>query len=1037
MFRTNGIKGKLLMGAASVALFMGATAGSNHVAYAEDYTTGTLNGTVQDESGAAVSGAAVVVSSTRGVNRTLVSGADGSFRLPQLPLGSYSVSISKAGYADLGDQAVSVNIGQSGSFTFTLDNMASGVEEVFVVGTRQASWDFNSTTTGITVNVGELFEKTPIARTGTSVALLAPGTGLGDSAFSGGQYGASGNLATFSGSSVGENVYYINGLNITNFRNAIGGSTVPFEFYEQIEVKTGGYQAEFGRSTGGVINAVTKSGSNDLHFGANAYWSPNALRETAPDTFAAVNSAAVTDNLEYNFWASGAIVEDKLFFFGLYNPRNNRALFCGNTRCTQQVRNEPFYGAKIDFVPFEGQRLEYTFFQDRQDGDRTQFNFDGTTVGSEIGSTAYHNGGVNHVFKYTGSFTDWFTLSAMYGENNYSRGLDSGIDTPSILEFRNGAPGNAVGDWVTGSFAFNADKRKAYRVDADFYFDLAGEHHVRVGWDKEQLNASEFTRYSGNVALRYYDIKVDHDDDPDTPTVKVGERVRARQYFNVGNFETNQTAAYIQDSWQVTDSLMLNIGFRNETFDNRNAIGETFVKTNNQKAWRFGFSWDPTEDGKNRVYGSWGRYYLPIATNTNIRMAGSEFYIQNYYELPGWDADPDLSSPWDSNTPYLTAPSTTSHVDLAGDADARYNTADGAALVPIGGTGVYGDGTQAGTAETTDTKLLPMYQDEWIVGGEHMFDNGWSIGLRYVHRNLGRMIEDIAIDAGVPIWAAANGYDAAEIAEIESIWSGFHQYVLTNPGGSVTVGTTDLPGSGGALVLMELTPDMLPYPKGKRTYDAVDFTFERDWDGLWSLKGSYTWSRSYGNYEGSVKSENGQDDAGLTTDFDQPGFTDHSEGLLPNDRTHRIKIWGSYQLTDQIVVGGKLGIESPRKQGCNGEHPTDGFAYWYGAASWYCGGQPTPRGKSMKTDWTKTVDLTMSFTPSISEQMPGDLTLRVDVFNVLNSASIRDRWEFGDQGFTSDLAFGGTTLPEPDPDYSKPTSYQAPRSVRLSASYTF
>src|SRR5690606_29247661 len=126
------------------------------------------------------------------------------------------------------------------------------------------------------LNIGEAeIDRIPVARDATSVALLAPSTTKGDAAF--------GNLASFGGSSVAENQTYINGLNVTNFRNGLGFSNVPFEFYSEFQVLTGGYSAEFGRSTGGVINAVTKSGSNEFKAGANVYYSPSSLREQSPN----------------------------------------------------------------------------------------------------------------------------------------------------------------------------------------------------------------------------------------------------------------------------------------------------------------------------------------------------------------------------------------------------------------------------------------------------------------------------------------------------------------------------------------------------------------------------------------------------------------------------------------------------------------------------------------------------------------------------------------------------------------------------------
>src|SRR3546814_12183602 len=96
--------------------------------------------------------------------------------------------------------------------------------------------DFDQTTTGAVINVADLSERIPIGRDLTSVILLAPGTAKGDSAF--------GDLASAVGSSVSENVFYVNGLNITAFRQGLGSVTVPFEFYETVDVTNGGYPAE-------------------------------------------------------------------------------------------------------------------------------------------------------------------------------------------------------------------------------------------------------------------------------------------------------------------------------------------------------------------------------------------------------------------------------------------------------------------------------------------------------------------------------------------------------------------------------------------------------------------------------------------------------------------------------------------------------------------------------------------------------------------------------------------------------------------------
>ena len=103
-----------------------------------------------------------------------------------------------------------------------------------------------------------------------------------------------------------------------------------------------------------------------------------------------------------------------------------------------------------------------------------------------------------------------------------------------------------------------------------------------------------------------------------------------------------------------------------------------------------------------------------------------------------------------------------------------------------------------------------------------------------------------------------------------------------------------------------------------RTYDAWVLQIEKPFDGDWGLNASWTWSQTKGNYEGTVKSDNGQDDAGITQDFDQPGLTDGSYGYLPNHREHLVKVFGTWQLTDTLVGGAALRIESPRLFGCIG-----------------------------------------------------------------------------------------------------------------------
>ena len=1006
------------------------------VAAAQNLAQGAVSGTVANQAGTPISGASVTLQSvSQGFSRTYSTDASGSFRAVALPPGEYEATVNASGYNSL-IETLSVGAGGTTSFTFTVGSAdaASNVDEIVVVGVRQAVSEFDATTTGLTVNVEELSRNIPVARDANSIALLAPGVTASDGAF--------GNIPTIGGASAGENTYFINGLNITKFRDFTGSSVVPFEFYQTLETKTGGYQAEFGRGTGGVLNGTTKSGGNEWEFGLTAYWQPDSLRSDSPDTYLAQNRFDESSSTDYIFDFGGPIIRDRLFIFGLYNFRDREATnigvntvdpaFGAGANGTIVTSDDPFYGAKVDFLINDDHRLEFTYFSDEQEQETRNIfvNTSGDYVGEFTGST-FKFGGTNWVARYTGIWTDWLTTSLSYGVNEYNEYAFSPGDAGALITDQlPGFPRRGI--WGVGQPSSNEDERTVLRADVDIYASLMGEHHFRLGIDQEKLEASQTLDYSGSgynycrpggitptiactgavtggIWYRYQTLFTAGTIPPGrTDLIGQPRRVRIRAYDNDGAWSSTQNAYYLQDSWEVTDQLTLNLGIRNEGFENENIDGVAFVDLQDQWAPRLGFTYDVTGDRSSKLFGFYGRYFLPVAVNTNQRLAGAEFFISDNWTLNMAGGPNDLNA------------------DGINDTNGE----------PILGTFLNGtnlaDGTTRPISTQVDKELDPMYVDEFVLGYEQQMWDGWTASIKGTYRELGTAIDDVAIDAAVLEYCEAAG-GGLSAAICYNVWYGFHQYVLTNPGEDmvITLSGADLSAATGGVITADreitLTADQLNYPTPDRTYKAIELSMEKAFDGVWGARFSYVWSQSKGNYEGALKSDNGQTDPGLSQDFDQPGLTDNSYGYLPNHREHSFKVFGNWQATPNLNIGANLIVQSPRQFGCQGVHPTDAFAQAYGPASWFCNGVATPRGESFEGDWLKNLDLTFSYNLGDLFQLPGEgLTVRADIFNVFDFQSEQDFNEFGD------LALGS-----PDPNYGRVTAYQAPRNVRFSIAYRF
>ena len=411
--------------AASLCALLASTIVFLASAHGQGTTLGYIYGRVNSGSGPVVGVTVTALHPDTSRRRTAVTDADGRYRFSALAVGRYAV------YAALGGLQSSivpaeVNVGEGTSVELLLENPRT-VEEVVVVESV-SPLDVTRAETARVVTSDDI-QRLPIPRDQNAVVLMAPGAVQGDLAFgtagNRAHYATGSAYASLGGASVAENVYYINGMNVTNFRNGLGASTIPFEFYDQFQIKTGGYSAEFGRSTGGVVNAVTKRGTNDWQFTLGGYFQPDSLRGDVPNVehpsarieYDSADGFDERDDFSTFVSAAGPLVRDRFFAYGIYEFRDvdvNDYNAWG--RLYRESDNDGFWGLKLDWLVTDDHRIEYTGFSDARTVDRTSFRWDASTntVGSELRETAIGRGGDNHILTYRGYFgtrrsTGWGT----------------------------------------------------------------------------------------------------------------------------------------------------------------------------------------------------------------------------------------------------------------------------------------------------------------------------------------------------------------------------------------------------------------------------------------------------------------------------------------------------------------------------------------------------------------------------------------------------------------------------------------------------
>jgi outer membrane receptor protein involved in Fe transport len=903
--------------------------------FAQSNTAGTLVGTVKDASGGALPGVTVELSGPQmqGTKSTVTDGS-GGFRFVNVPPGEgYKVTSTLSGFAPQTKTIARIFLGQESTVDFTL---RAAVSEAITVTAEAPLVDVSKTTTGVNVTARQ-FESLPTSRTFQQLTTMAPGVEMNMSDTRNAQLGNSPNVGA---SSAPENNYIIDGLSTTDVRYGTSGTNLTMNFVEEVQVMTGGYSAEYGRSTGGVFNVITKSGGNEFHgdaFGyySNKSWAGNTISNARRGTTV---GASLADSNDLGASLGGPISRDKLWFFGAFNP-SHRTVHVGQwspplgDQPTEYKRDTTFYAAKMTWSATPNHNIVGTVF-----GDPTKekgWLIRGVNASPALESSANRKndiGSNNFNVRYTGVLTQSFLAELNVGRHDRNNDLGPnstlGASVPRQID-------ETHSTLQMGGFQRTQKEkstRDAYSGKLTNYF---GKNELRYGVDVEN---NKYTANTHETWYRYFGA---------TSTsrfrnVCVGitcDQVQERIYSVDGSGKTANNAAFLQDQWKVKSNVQFNLGLRYEDqkmsstrgvylADNAAAasdagnlakhVGSYTMKGN--WAPRLGVVWDPKDNGRSKIYGYVGRFFEAVPLDLNIRaLNGEDYIINDYQHLPGAPL-------------YWYNPTGNPIPDAVRSGAVGSTTANGftkyrARLLTS---------TDVITAIASDLKA--QYQDEYIIGGEYQFANVWSGGVRLVDRELKRVIEDFGVFGDPTDPSALTGYGIA------------------NPG-------------EGALGKA--------YPKPKRYYRAAEFTLQRAFRDNWQLYASYVYAQAKGNYEGLFVSGYEQLDPNITALYDLPAFLNNSYGKLRADKPANIKVHSSYMFPFGLTVSEGFYYSSGIPISALAPDIVNG----YGDGTIFL----KSRGSEGRTPNYYNLDLHADYALPLFKNTSAKLSAIVDVFNVTNA----------------------------------------------------
>jgi hypothetical protein len=830
----------------------------------------SLAGIVRDTQDGVVPGVLVIARSTNGLAVEAMTDDVGRYRFASLPSSRYDLTASLTGFTSARVTGIDLALGVE--LTADMVLTPAGPDETVVV--RPAPLIAVTQSSRATSIRGDAIEKMPRGRDVMSLALQAPGAN-GEPKLAG---------VSIDGSSGAENRVVIDGIETTDTWVGTPGQFLVTDFVEELQVKSSGYAAEYGGSTGGVLNAITKSGTNTWRSEVLLYWSDNKL-DAAPRPTLRIEPTDIRraeyvtypedsyTQLEAGVTLGGPIIRDRIWVFGGYLPSIrplDRTVTFGVDGSTGTYRQSlRRHNATINMIAQPGAdwrvRAAFNTGSQRQDGllpalDGTStpgadYSIDEVTpnYSSSIGVDLTPNSRALLSARAGYFFRNFYNEGVYHGDRLLYQ--TSSVGRPGVPPAYQQPRGYTNVPSNTGR-----DKGKgphlSFQIDGTLFVSALGQHQLKAGVQIDRLGLDALAGGTGNGIGVFWDQSFMGKRGPfGYYRINSNDREPNLGAITQGTATVDNLGLFVQDAWTI-GRFTIHAGLRTEnesvpSLSPDPRVPKTAIRFGfgDKLAPRLGVAWDLSGDGKTKAYGSWGVFY----DITKLALAfgfGGFTSVAHWYTLDNGDIGAILDN---ADCPpacpgTLIARSETA--ELLNDPDDSH----------------------------IDPELRQTRLQEAVAGVEREIAEHLSLGVRYVHKQIDRAVEDV-------------GTQQAGQAGTK---------LIGNPG--FDLARTFVPQGS-------TTP--LALPKAKRGYDAVEFALDRRLARNWSARLSYTWSRLAGNYSGLVHSdEDGRvaPNTGRSFDYPMMAFDETGkpvDGVLATDRPHQLKINALVDLRYGASIGAR------------------------------------------------------------------------------------------------------------------------------------